>query len=47
MLYTIKVPGAGVFKLPFSSACAAQTWAAICFPCCHPASVTRVKAVHA
>lgn len=47
MLYTIKVPGTGVFELPFPSAYAAQTWAAICFPRCHPATVTRKKVVPA
>ncbi len=39
MLYLVKVRGAGQFRLPFPSTKAAITWAAICFPRSHPASV--------
>lgn len=47
MLYLIKVRGAGQFRLPFPSTKAAITWAAICFPRCHPASVICLDRVPA
>jgi len=43
MLFKIKISGVGQFRLPFPSAKAAQTWAAICFPRCHPASVICLR----